>query len=325
MPAQFIFENIIGVLKSYILISIVVMLVLLQLLLTTHFLQLESLLSPANELLFLTIHPSLLAITFFCGFTVCCGVWYFYRPVVMCYFAIKNSMLSWNPVSLFCVTINSSQINKNTSGYDWVSRIARRLARKLSIKAPAIMISSSLEINARVLPGLFHAPMIILTQGLLNKLTADEIEAVLAHELAHVAKYDTYTISILDLLLTCVLWAPVYFGHIVIDYVLLFKWRDKNIGFILCLFVAMISYGLLALLLLNAINRRYELRADQLAMTLVNTQSFINALHRTHSSGQSIPGALEWLIEFMPVFAQGFILRLFLSHPPIPVRIAALR
>jgi len=325
MPTQFIFENIIGALKSYILASIVVMLVFLQLFLTTHFLQLDSLLPLANKLSLLAGQPSLLTITFFCGFIACCGIWYFYRPVVRCYFAIKNSMLSWNPASLFCVTINSSQIHKNTSSYDWVSRIARRLARKLSIKAPAIMISPSLEINAKVLPGLFHAPLIILTQGLLNKLTADEIEAVLAHELAHVAKYDTYTISVLDLLLTCVLWAPVYLGHIFIDYILLFKWRDKNIGFILCLFVAMISYGLLALLILNAINRRYELRADQLAMTLVNTQSFVNALHRIHSSEQSIPGALEWLIEFMPAFAQRFILRLFLSHPPIPVRIAALR
>ena len=121
------------------------------------------------------------------------------------------------------------------------------------------------------------------------------------------------------------IWTPVYLAHLIIDYVFLFKWRNKNIGFIFSLFLVLLCYGFLPLFVLNTINRRYELRADKIAMQSTNLQSFLSALNTVHESQSSIPNPLEWCLAAMPKTLQVFALRTFLSHPSIPTRIQALQ
>lgn len=251
----------------------------------------------------------------------CCCLWYLYRPLTTAILFLKNKLFFSSGIRPAYFLSHHAQSNQFT----WVTRLASRISRKLAIKTPKIVIDRSQSVNAKVVPGFFHAPLVIFTQGLLDKLTPDEAEAVLAHELAHVAMNDTLGMSITDLIMFITVWLPVYFCHLLIDYVFFYKWRNRNIGFIFSLLAVLLAYGFFSLLVLNSINRRYELRADKVAMSVVNVQSFLNALHRVHAAESHIPGALEWCVASMPKGVQKFILQLFLSHPSIPARIEALQ
>jgi len=323
MILQHLSMKIQGITKSYLVIILVITLMILQLSLINVILSLDNV-SYFTEIfisfIFEQLHLFILGSLFFCF-----GIWYLYRPLAIVYVFVKNKL---SISSFFCNQETQKNFNSSytlDNQYKWISRLTNKISKKLTIKVPKVIIDLSSDVNAKVLPGFFHAPLIVLTQGLLNKLTPDEVEAVLAHEMAHVAMYDTHSMSVTDLILLITLWIPVYISHIIIDYVFLYRWRHKNIGFIVSLFVVLITYGFFALFVLNAINRRYELRADKLAMTMVNLHSFLNALDRVHASQSHIPGALEWCMAYMPKVMRPFILKVFLSHPSIPTRIQALR
>lgn len=309
-----------GILKSYTLVMLVVVLMLLQLDLAAELLSIHSILNLNHSFILLVqAQPGLFALY---GFIFCCSLWYLYRPLTLTYLYIKQNLI-FSTLKKYRRASFSS--NQPAGQYDWLQRLSSRISRKLSIKEPKIVIDDSAYVNAKVLPGFIHAPLIVFTQGLLDKLTPDEIEAVLAHELAHVAMQDTYSMSVTDIIILLTVWLPVYVCHIIIDYVVFYKWRDKNIGFIVSLVVVLLMYGFLAFFILNTLNRRCELRADKVAMTLVNMQSFLNALHRVHSAESHIPGALDWCLALMPKVLQKFVLQVFLSHPSIPARIQALQ
>ena len=308
--------KLLNIFKSYLIMLFVLLLIFFQLNLLSLSFSLQSLLFFNDAVSgFILQQPELF---FVGGFMACCLLWYSFRPITFLYLVLKN---------IFNPAYKNSKNNtfKLSNNYHWITRLSNRISKRINITAPHIMIDSSTKVNAKVLPGLFHAPLLVLTQGLLDKLTPDEVEAVVAHELAHIAMHDTYSMSVTDLIIFLTIWLPVYLFHIIIDYVFLYKWRDNNIGFILSLTIVLFAYGFLALLFLNTLNRKYELRADKVAMTYINMQSFLNALHRVHAAESTIPGAFERVVDSMPSRVQKFIFQLFLSHPPIPARIRALQ
>ncbi len=319
--------RLLAMLKSYFLVVFIPLVVLFQLYLVSqlfHFNTLSNLL--LNSFLYFYSQPGLFALYLLVGFSLCCTIWYASRLFVLCLLLLKNR--KYFPDLAWFVTSTPKQAKRfplSSNQYYWIYRLASKMARKLNIATPDIAVDGSLNVNAKVLPDFMQPSLIVLTQGLLNKLTPDEVEAVVAHELAHVAMRDTLSMSILDLLILLSIWFPVYLLHLVIDYVFLYKWRDKNIGFIFSSVLVLLTYGLLPLFILNTINRRCELRADKIAMTCVNPQSFVSALKAVHASQSQLPGTLDWCLLSMPKPVRQFVLRMFLTHPPIPSRIEAVQ
>ena len=303
--------------KAYIILLFVVLLMFLQFNIFVLPLSIKSVIDFNQSLIsFLWIQPE---IFFTAGFILCCLLWYCFRPIALLQVIFKNSL---NPI--YNKKYQKVQLNLSNNNI-WILHLSKRISKKIGIRTPQIIIDGTDKINAKVLPGLFHAPLLVLTQGLLDKLTPDEIEAVLAHEFAHIAMHDTYSMSVTDLIILLAVWLPVYVFHVVIDFVILFKWREKNIGFIISLIAVLFAYGFFALFFLNTLNRKYELRADRTAMTFVNMQSFLNALHRVHDAESNIPSSLDKYVETLPKIVQKFIYQVFLSHPSIPTRIRALQ
>jgi len=315
-----------NILKAYFLIILVLALMLFQLNIVSIAFQFEPVLA-INHSLFAAYAGQLswFGMVLLSGLLSCCIVWYCYRPVIIFYLLLKTKFRTLPFMSNFFASNHFNTTSDLQLQYSWILRSVNKSSKKLSIAKPKIVIDPSSDINAKAVPGFFHAPLIILTQGLLNELTADEVEAVVAHELAHIAMNDTYSMSITDLILRVFVWLPVYASHFVIDYALLHKWRSKNIGFILSLSIVLFAYGFFALFFLNTLNRYYELRADKIAMKLVNLQSFVSALQRIHDSQSHAPWVLEWCMASTPKIVQDFVLKIFLSHPSIPSRIQALQ
>jgi len=312
-------------LKSYFLVILIPLVMLIQLYffsLLTKLYVLGSLLENSFSLASTQLYtrPSLTGIYLLIGFICCCFLWYSWRVVTLGFLWMKNRIL----LPVWFVNKNAAK-DETSNQYYWIYRLASKIAKKLNIATPDIALDDSLSLNAKILPDLLHPPLMVLSQGLLNKLTPDEVEAVMAHELAHVAMHDTFSMSILDTFIFISVWLPVYILHLVIDHVFLFKWRDKNIGFIFSLVIVLLSYGVLSLFILNTINRRYEWRADKIAMTCVNPQSFVSALKAIHVSQNSTPGVLDWCLVSVPKPMQHFILHMFLTHPSLPSRIQAIQ
>lgn len=323
-----------GIFKSYLLLILIAVLMLSQLFSISSIFKIDSV-SNLISFIFISTTTDFYAFGLFIlmSFLACCCIWYSYRPIVLFYLFLKDKLSVFNFIfKKFSFRFSLSQIrngendpSKPNNQYYWISRLANKISNKLNITSPKIVIDKSTDINAKVLPGFIHSSLIVLTQGLLDKLTPDEIEAVIAHELAHEAMQDTFSMSVTDLLILLTIWMPVYFLHLVIDYVFLFKWRNKNIGFIFSLFLVLICYGFFPLFILNTINRRYELRADKIAMQSTNLQSFLSALNAVHESQAPMTNPLEWCLASMPKAVRAFALRTFLSHPSIPTRIQALQ
>ncbi len=316
-------------LKSYVLVVFIPLVMLAQLYLVSLIFQFNVFSSFLQRYFFyLYNHPDLLAQYLLIGFGLCCVIWYLSRLLVLCFLMLKNHQYFPGVFSAWFVTNAPKQtkwFHLSSNQYYWIYHLAAKMARKLNIATPDIAVDGCNGVNAKVLPDLLHPSLIVLTQGLLNKLTPDEVEAVVAHELAHIAMRDTFSMSILNLLIFLSVWLPVYLLHLVIDLIFLYKWRNKNIGFISGSILVLFCYGLLPLIILNTINRRYELRADKVAMNCVNPQSFVSALKAVHASQRQMPSTLDWCLSSMPKPMQNFVLRMFLTHPPIPSRIQALQ
>lgn len=333
MQKRLILIRLLAIFRAYLLLIVIAALMLFQLTIITSVFQFE-IISNSVSIKFYNIMTDFSEIAFFAisGFLLCCCVWFSCSPIALFYLFVKERVSFFkinNPE--FSIRVFKGQRDKNTVDIPgsvdrlyWISRLAGKISKKLNIRTPKIVIDKNRGINAKVLPGFIHPSLIVLSQGLVDKLTPDEVEAVIAHELAHVAMHDTYSMSVTDLLILFTIWTPVYILHLVIDYVFLFKWRDKNIGFIFSLFLVLLCYGFFPLFVLNTINRRYELRADRIAMQSTNLQSFLSALNSVHESQSPVPNPLEWCLKLMPKRLQVFVLRTFLSHPSIPARIEAL-
>ncbi len=317
-----------GLIKAWFLVILLMTLVFTQFSISSVLLQLDLFerMSATGLGQLSSYWPAIGLVTFVC-FCVCCLVWLLYRPFNLLWLKLKNLPL-FSRVLYSRFMPRSPALQGRLAGLPddhlWIKRLASRVARKLGVASPTIAIDSSVEINAKVSPDFFHPSLIILTQGLLDKLTPDEIEAVIAHELAHVKMQDTLSMSIIHLLMLFIIWLPVYVFHIVIDYGFLFKWRDKRIGFLLGLTLVVAAYALLPLLVFNAINRRHEFRADKLAVRFSNIQSFFSALKTVQTSQSQQVNPLEQVLSVLPEIFQRFIKRLFLSHPSVSSRLEAL-
>lgn len=206
----------------------------------------------------------------------------------------------------------------------WLIETVHRQAKKAGIKAPEVGIFQQPQPNAFATGMTRNRSLVAVSRGLLNTMSQDEVEAVLGHEVAHVANGDMITMALLQgLLNTFVIFLSRLAGFFV-DKVILKNQRGLGIGYFITSIVAQIFLSCIATVIALWFSRRREFRADEGGARLAGKQKMINALKKLQQvqEPQDLPG------EFAAFGISGSrrgISQLFLSHPPLEQRIEALQ
>jgi heat shock protein HtpX len=207
----------------------------------------------------------------------------------------------------------------------WLLGTVRRLAAAAGIGSPEIGIFDADEINAFATGARRNAALVAVSSGLLRAMARPQVEAVLGHEISHIANGDMVTLTLLQgILNTFVIFVSRIIGGVV-DRTLLNNDRDEaGIGFLAVTMAAQIVLGMAASMIVAWFSRHREFRADRGGAKLAGTGNMLaalEALERSH--GAPLPGQLQAF--GINTAATGGFMGLFTSHPPIAARIAALR
>jgi len=212
-----------------------------------------------------------------------------------------------------------------TDAERWLFATVQRLAGQAQIGMPEVGIFDAEEMNAFATGARRNAALVAVSTGLLRSMSRPQIEAVLGHEISHVANGDMVTLALLQgVLNTFVIFLARIIGNIV-DRALFKNDREESgIGFFLTTLVAQIVLGIFASMIVSWYSRRREFRADRGGADLAGTGSMIGALQALKQShGEPMPPQMQ-AFGINTGRADGFM-RLFMSHPPLDERIAALQ
>ncbi|MCS3846827.1 heat shock protein HtpX [Xanthomonas campestris] len=208
----------------------------------------------------------------------------------------------------------------------WLVDTVRRQAQAAGIGMPEVAIYDGPEINAFATGANRNNALVAVSTGLLQHMREDEAEAVLGHEIAHIANGDMVTMALLQGVLNTfvIVLARVVGG--IIDSALSGN-RDSGRGFAyyIIVFVLEMAFGLFATMIAMWFSRRREFRADAGGAQLAGRNKMIAALERLSlNHGQNTLPSQVQAFGISGGVGEG-LRRLFLSHPPLTERIAALR
>ena len=203
----------------------------------------------------------------------------------------------------------------------WLLETVEKQAKIVGIKMPEVAIFPSAPMNAFATGASKNKALVAVSRGLLDSMNQGEIEAVVGHEMSHVANGDMVTLTLIQgVVNTFVIFFSRVIGHIV-DRVILKNNRGHGIGYFVTTLFAQIILSILASTIVMYVSRKREFVADTGGADLAGHQNMINALKRL---GQVEPEALpEQMAAFGINDKKGFA-SWFSSHPPIEDRIAAL-
>jgi len=205
----------------------------------------------------------------------------------------------------------------------WLVDTVKRQAEKAGIGLPDVAIYDAPEINAFATGWNRNDALVAVSSGLLQNMTREEAEAVLGHEISHVANGDMVTLTLIQgVLNTFVIFLSRVVGFIV-DRVLLKNERGYGVGFMVTTFVAQIVLGILASIIVMWFSRWREFRADAGGAALAGRDKMIAALERLKLNQEQ--SQLPAQISAFGISGGGGWMRLLMSHPPLDERIAALR
>jgi heat shock protein HtpX len=204
----------------------------------------------------------------------------------------------------------------------WLIDTVAKLSARAGVKTPEVAIYPG-EANAFATGAFKNSALVAVSTGLLQSMTQDEVEAVLAHEVAHVANGDMVTMTLIQgVLNTFVVFLSRVVGYAV-DRQLNKDGNGRGIGFFVTSLICQIVFGVLASLIVAWFSRQREFRADAGASDYMGQpNSMISALSRL---GRLEPGDLPQNIQASGISDRPSFMALFSTHPPIDVRIAALR
>ncbi|TAH41387.1 MAG: protease HtpX [Dokdonella sp.] len=214
--------------------------------------------------------------------------------------------------------------NPSNPTESWLLSTVRRQAEGAGIGMPEVAIYDAPEMNAFATGATRNSALVAVSTGLLQQMSQEEVEAVLAHEVSHVANGDMVTMTLLQgVMNTFVIFLARVVGTVV-DRAISGN-RDNGgggIAYFLIVMVLQVVLGLLASIVVMAFSRWREFRADAGSARLSSKQKMISALERLgQGRGEnSLPSAIQAF-----GIAGGGMRKLFSSHPPIEERIAALR
>ncbi|PKO72384.1 MAG: protease HtpX [Betaproteobacteria bacterium HGW-Betaproteobacteria-14] len=206
----------------------------------------------------------------------------------------------------------------------WLVETVRKYAAQLGIKMPEVGIFDSSDVNAFATGMSKNNSLIAVSTGLLRQMTREEAEAVLGHEVAHAANGDMVTLALIQgVVNTFVMFLSRVIGHLV-DKVVFKTERGHGPAFFVTMIIAELILGILASIIVMWFSRQREFRADRGGARLAGRGAMIAALERL-SAQHPAP-----LPDKMAAFGiagggAGGLKRLFMTHPPLAERIAALK
>lgn len=212
----------------------------------------------------------------------------------------------------------------------WLIDTVSDLARDANVGMPEVGIFPSPQSNAFATGSNKNKALVAVSQGLMQRMNRDEVKAVLAHEIGHVANGDMITLTLIQgVVNTFVLFFSRVIGHFV-DRVILKNERGFGIGYFVSVMVAQIVLTILASTIVMWFSRRREFRADEAGAQLAGTGAMISALEKLKVEYDMPSDMGETFTAFglkngrTGSFQEKFG-SLFLSHPPLDQRIEALR
>ena len=231
---------------------------------------------------------------------------------------ISLFMSKWSAKSAMGVHVIESPQNQTEQ---WLLSIVERQARQAGIGMPEVGIFQTPEPNAFATGANRNSALVAVSTGLLQSMNADVVEAVVGHEISHVANGDMVTMALMQgVVNTFVYFFATVIGHIV-DRVVFKTERGYGPAYYIVQMVSQIALSILASMLVMWFSRYREFRADAGGANLAGRQKMIGALRalqRSHQPAQ-LPGELAAF-----GINGGGVQRLFMSHPPLEERIAAL-
>jgi len=206
----------------------------------------------------------------------------------------------------------------------WLVETVQRQAKAAGIGMPEVAIYNAPDVNAFATGMNRNSALVAVSTGLLNSMSRDEAEAVLGHEISHVANGDMVTLALIQgVVNTFVIFLSRVIGHLV-DRVVFKNERGHGPAFWVTTIVAELVLGILASLIVMWFSRYREFRADAGGAKLAGRQKMIAALERlARAHSQPLPDQLA-AFGIAGGLAHG-LKRLFMTHPPLSERIAALR
>ena len=204
----------------------------------------------------------------------------------------------------------------------WIVASVRRYAEKAGIGMPEVAVFEGAP-NAFATGAMRNSSLVAVSTGLLESMSREEVEAVIGHEVAHVANGDMVTLTLIQgVVNTFVIFLARVVGYLV-DKMVFKTERGIGPGYMITVFVCEILFGIAASLIVAWFSRHREFRADAGSAALGGSpRPMIAALRRL---GGLEPAHLPQALQAFGIAEGGNkFLALFSSHPPIPVRIAAL-
>ena len=207
----------------------------------------------------------------------------------------------------------------------WLVNTVRRQAQEAGIGMPEVGVFDSPDPNAFATGANRNNALVAVSTGLLHNMRREEVEAVLGHEVSHVSNGDMVTLTLIQGVMNTFVFFLARVIGFVVDRVILKNERGAGAGYMITVIVAQLVLGILAGMIVAWFSRKREFRADAGGARLAGASSMIGALEalkRVH-----MPAALP---EKMAAFGirsgtpQGWQ-KLFMTHPPLEERIAALR
>jgi len=207
----------------------------------------------------------------------------------------------------------------------WLVDTTKRLSEKAGIGMPEVAIFPSPQPNAFATGWQKNNALMAVSVGLLNNMSRDEVEAVIGHEIGHIANGDMITLALAQGIVNTFV---IFFARIIgrtVDQTL-FRGNGYGIGYMLSYYAAQVALGFLANAIVMWFSRYREFHADKAGAELAGRQKMIAALEALKGPDREPSEMPDTLVAFgiSGGLAQGFR-KLFTSHPPLEERINALR
>jgi heat shock protein HtpX len=200
----------------------------------------------------------------------------------------------------------------------WLVSTVKAQAARAGIGMPEVAIYDSPEINAFATGANRNSALVAVSAGLLRQLSADEAEAVLGHEVSHIANGDMVTLSLMQGVLNTFVF---FFARLVAQ--MMNRGNNNAFVYFTTVMVFQAVFGVLASIIVMAFSRYREYRADAGGASLAGREKMIAALQKLQAGhGES---QLEGQLTAFGISGKRATAELFMSHPPIEKRIAALQ
>lgn len=237
--------------------------------------------------------------------------------------AFISLMISkWQAVHLMGARVIKQPANETEQ---WLLHTVKRQADRAGLPMPDVAVFDSRQVNAFATGSSKNNALVAVSTGLLHTMTGDEAEAVLAHEISHIANGDMLTMTLLQGILNTFVIVFARIIGMIIDRVVFRNERGYGPGFWIATIVAQIVLGVLASIIAMWFSRYREFRADSGGADLAGRHKMIAALRRLQSVSE--PPQMPEQFEAFGISGRigHGLQRLFMSHPPLQERIEALQ